>query len=1007
MNKINLKEGTVYAGFRVVAVKPVEEYRSIGIELKHLGSGAEVYHLFNDDKENLFSFCFKTPPADSRGAPHIVEHSVLAGSKRFPLKEPFVALLNSSMNTYLNAMTFPDKTVYPASSINEKDFYNLMLVYGDAVFNPLMRKETFMQEAYHLENNNGSINIVGVVFNEMKGAYSNPDSIAGEFAYRSLFPDNEYKYDSGGEPSAIPDLSYEEFVEFHKKYYHPSNCKIFLYGNISTERHLDFLEKNFLSEFTMQKNNITIKNQKRWSKPINLEKTYPVKETAGGAAKDGRGFKNKTTVLLNWLTVSATDPYKVLIMEVLEEILIGNAGSPLRKALVESRLGEDLSPVSGLESEIKELVFSVGLRGTDPDKAEEIEELIFKILNEISNIGIDKTIINAAMHSVEFNNREIRGGGFPYALRLMRKALRGWLHGREPDSTLIFNPYIEKLKKKVNEDNHFFEKIISELLLENTHRSRLVVRPDKRDLISEDINKKVRKIEKKLSESDLARLEEKNRILREYLTKPDAPEAIGKLPVLKLKDVPSKVQIIPCDTADLKDRVKYYFHNIYTNGIVYVDIAVDVSDLPEEIAIYLPVFGRAVCRSGIEGISYSDMAKMLALKTGGFYAIEEASSILGRRDNEDSSAIRESNRYIFFRVKTLKEDLKETLKLVGDLLTGADFKDIKRLKDIVIELRNDIKSALIPNGHYFAMLRAGSMQTKANRNEEILKGVTQLLFLTEMAQDINSSIEALSNNLCTLRDFIINKKRLSLNVTSDIKEFNYIKEEIVKFVSGIGEENGEKSIDAFGNPSVNIDGLLPKDRTEAVAISSKVGYVAKVLPAAYYETKLSVYESVLAHVLKTGYLWEKIRMEGGAYGAFAVHSGVEGTFAFGSYRDPNINSTLKGYLKSLEYYKKEQASSESIKRAIIGTVGRDEKPIDPGERGLVSLKRKLYGIDDKLRQYRREVIIGIKPADISAAASALLARYNEGTEVVMASRDLINSESGEYKKLKENIIEIS
>ncbi|HDZ23951.1 MAG TPA: peptidase M16, partial [Desulfobacteraceae bacterium] len=299
---------TIIHGFRLIKEQEIAELNILARLFTHEKTCAELLSLSNDDENKVFGITFKTPPSDSTGAAHILEHSVLCGSRKYPVKEPFVELLKGSLQTFLNAFTYPDKTCYPVASQNVKDFYNLIDVYLDAVFYPRLTPHIFEQEGWHyeLQNPNDPLSYKGVVFNEMKGAYSNPDSIAGEFAYRSLFPDNEYKYDSGGEPSAIPDLSYEEFVEFHKKYYHPSNCKIFLYGNISTERHLDFLEKNFLSEFAMQKNNITIKNQKRWSKPINLEKTYPVKETAGGAAKDGRGFKNKTTVLINWLTVSAT-----------------------------------------------------------------------------------------------------------------------------------------------------------------------------------------------------------------------------------------------------------------------------------------------------------------------------------------------------------------------------------------------------------------------------------------------------------------------------------------------------------------------------------------------------------------------------------------------------------------------------------------------------------------------------------------------------------------------------
>ncbi len=677
MEKINLNNGSIYAGFKVLYVKKIDEYRSIAVRLRHMATGADIFHLYNDDNENLFSFCFKTPPKDNTGVAHIVEHSVLSGSSRFPLKEPFAALLNSSMYTFLNAMTFPDKTVYPAGSINEQDFYNLMLVYGDAVFSPLLREETFMQEACHLEYDR-DIALAGVVFNEMKGAYSDPDSVAGEWAYRSLFPDTAYRHDSGGEPSAIPDLSYGEFLDFHKKYYHPSNCRIFLYGNIPTEKHLDFLEHNFLSGFSERSGSIVINNQPRWSKPIRVEKTFPVK------SKDS--LKGKSTVLINWLTVPVTDPCRVLIMEVLAEILIGNAGSPLRKALAESPFGEDMSPVSGLESELKELVFSVGIRGTNPENADDIEALVFGVLQDLSENGVDSRLIKAALHTVEFHNREIRGGGAPYALKLMRKTLRGWLHGENPEATLLFNPFMEKLKKKIDDSDSFFEKVIYDILIGNLHRSRLIVHPETKDAVSEEIDKKIKYIKNRLSEKDLEEITTKNKELKKYLKKPDSPENINKIPVLELKDIPDRVTEIPCETLKLNDNSILFFHDIYTNGVVYIDIAVDIGNLPDEALIYLPVFGRAVCRSGIRGIGYDEMAQRLALTTGGFFAAIDASSMVNSTGN--------SAKYIFFRMKTLSGDLEESLELIRELIRGADFSDYKRLKDLVIELRNDLKSEI-------------------------------------------------------------------------------------------------------------------------------------------------------------------------------------------------------------------------------------------------------------------------------------------------------------------------
>jgi Zn-dependent M16 (insulinase) family peptidase len=457
------------SGFEITPVRDIQEYRSVGIRARHVATGLDLYHLFSDDEENLFSFIFKTPSKDNSGVAHILEHSVLSGSRSYPIKDPFLALMKGSMNTFLNAMTYPDKTVYPASSILEQDYFNLMSVYGDSVFFPLLRREIFMQEGIRFEKGEDGLPVPqGVVFNEMQGAYSNHDSIVAEWSYRTLFPDTPYRFDSGGEPESILGLSYEDFLAYHATYYHPSNCRIFLYGNIPTEKQLSFIEEKFLSSFSKLSIDSEIPVQPRWTSPRFSEFTAPL----GGDEDD-----DTTTITLNWLTRSLDDPVGVLSMEVLSEILLGNSGSPLEKAIVDSGLGDDVSPVSGLESEVREMVFSVGLRGTDPSQREKFEKLVFSTLSGLASKGIPREIIEGAVRRVEFRNREIRGG-YPFGLRLMGKALRGWLHGNDPENTLEFSKHMHTLKETLRERPRYFEELIKTVFIENNHRVSVVVRPD-------------------------------------------------------------------------------------------------------------------------------------------------------------------------------------------------------------------------------------------------------------------------------------------------------------------------------------------------------------------------------------------------------------------------------------------------------------------------------------------------------------------------------------------------
>ncbi|MBT3271817.1 MAG: peptidase M16, partial [Spirochaetales bacterium] len=462
------KIGDLVGGFRLSRINDIKEYASKGLLLEHEASGCNAYHLSNDDKENLFAFVFRTPPSDNTGAAHILEHSVLSGSRGFGVKDPFIALMKGSVNTFLNAMTYPDKTVFPAASTVPKDYFNLLRVYGDSVFFPLLKKEIFHQEGRRFVlNDSGELEVDGVVFNEMKGNYSNHESIVGEWSYRSLFPESPYRFDSGGEPQAIVDLTYQDFLNLHALWYHPSNCQIFLYGNIPTEKSLGFIEENFLSEFTRKEIDTSIPFQPPFSSPMELVLSSPL---AKDDSPDG-----KATVTLNWIVGNIDDAYRVLCLEVLSEILLGNSGSPMQKAIVESGLGEDLSPVSGLDTDTRELVFSFGIRGSDPERIKPFEELVMGELRKLAEEGLPSDAISGALRRVEFRNREIRGG-VPFGLRLMGKTLRGWLHGKEPETSLEFSPWMEKLKKDAAVDG-FFERFITSIFLENSQRSIVTVLP--------------------------------------------------------------------------------------------------------------------------------------------------------------------------------------------------------------------------------------------------------------------------------------------------------------------------------------------------------------------------------------------------------------------------------------------------------------------------------------------------------------------------------------------------
>jgi Zn-dependent M16 (insulinase) family peptidase len=958
------------AGFELRSERELPEFKARGIYCRHIATGLEVFHLANDDPENLFAFAFRTPPPDSSGVAHILEHSVLCGSRRFPLKEPFLALLKSSLQTFLNAFTFADKTVYPASSMLEKDFFNLLLVYGDAVFFPLLREEVFRQEGHRLERSRDGLRRVGVVYNEMKGSFSSAETIVADLSTRSLFPDVPYGFESGGDPRSIPSLTYESFVDFHRKYYHPGNCRVFLYGNVPTARTLQFLQGEFLASFGPPPPlDSGLPRQPRWSAPRSREATYPAQAGPEGGAR--------SSVTLNWLTVPVTDPLAVLAMEVASEVLVGNVGSPLQKALLESKLGEDLSPATGLDTELAELTFSVGLRGTSSEKAARIQELVLATLSELAGRGIPEEQLRGAVHRVEFRNREILRGGRPFSLALMRRSLRGWLHDRGPELTLEFRPSMDALKEHLAQ-GRYLEELIARQLVENPHRSTVLVRPDPTQAAREQEEERLemKALEERLTVPERERLEADNRRLREFQEEPDSPEQVARLPMLRRGDLPREVQRIPESPLPEYLHRPGYFHGLHTNGVVYLDLALDASGLPEEASTLLPVFSKTVCGSGLPGMPYHQVATRLALLTGGFGATLGADSPYAGNGAGPVQCL-------IFRVKMLEENLAPALELAGRLLLEADFRDLDRLQTLVLELRNEMKASLVPGGSHYASLRAESRLSQALALEERWKGVTQLLAMEELGRSLPQKLPELAARLEELRGMLLTRRRLTLNLTCGEDQSGRVHPALERLLAMLPSGATPSRPARLGPEHPQAPASAG---SEALVATTNVNFAAVAVRGSAFGTRESIQESLLAHFLSTGYLWEQVRMKGGAYGAGAVASGLERVFSFSSYRDPNITRTLEAFRGALQAARQEALSERAFEQVLIGAVGQEERPLAPGEKGFVALKRRLLGISDELRQRRRDLLLAASPGDLTEAAERLLAAWEASQTVVLAGR---------------------
>ncbi len=987
-----LVSGTRLHGFEIFSVRTLPEFQGEGIWARHLGTGCQVYHLRTEEPDNLFAFAFKTPPENSTGVAHILEHTVLCGSERFPVKDPFLLLLKGSMNTYMNALTFPDKTVYPASSQVEQDFYNLLLVYGDAVFFPLLRKETFLQEGHRRElTPEGKLEPTGIVFNEMKGNYSSHDSIAAEWAYRSLFENSPYAYDSGGEPEEILNLTYGDFVHFHRTYYHPSNCFVFFFGNLPTERHLEFLDTHFLSRFQGAtphggKKLPALSPAPRWQAPRRLVKTYP----SGEAESLDRG----SSVTVNWLLGQATDPFHVLSFEVLTEALLGHAGAPLEKALIDSGLGEDLSPATGLETETLEVAFSVGLRGTSPRKEREIEELIFSVLKDLAERGIQQEIIEGAIRRVEFRNQEVKAGATS-GMRLMRRALRGWIHGENPERTLQFRPWMERLKEEYRRDTRFFEGLIQQYLLQNPHRTTLLVVPEKGldRKMEEALRSRVEQEASSFSPKEWDALREDLERFRRFQSTPDPEEALQRIPSLRLEDIPKEVDTIPTVPLRVKGVREGWAHDLYTNGIVYLDLAIDLEGTEAGPFLFLPLFANALSEIGAGGKPYHRIALDLQLKTGGFGASLEAGTRVG-----GGQRIRQ---FLFFRLKTLESLFAEGLELVRTILQEPDFQDVRRLADVFLEYRNDLKSSIIPNGSSYAASRAERGISEAEAREELWKGISQYLFVHSIRG--KRAIERMAERFWSARESLLSRDRLYVNLTCSERCWPGILGPLEQFVDSFPAKSPSSFITHSPKERYRKE-EIPK--IEGLVVPSTVGFVARAIPGSLLGSREYAHEAVLAHFLSTSYLWERIRMEGGAYGASCTSHGREEVFSFSSYRDPHTVSTLKVFRESLESVARREPDERAVRDAIIGTVSKDMRPLAPSGKSIVSFKRSLYGIEDSLRARHREYLLETRPKNLKNAAERLLARFDNGYATILAGKGAVEEAARAIPELQLHIQEI-
>jgi len=954
---------TIIHGFEPAREQDIPELKAKAFLYRHIKTGAELLSIKTDDENKVFGITFRTPPSDSTGLPHILEHSVLCGSRKYPVKEPFVELLKGSLHTFLNAMTYPDKTCYPVASQNLRDFYNLVDVYLDAVFHPRLTPFVLQQEGWHyeLEKEGDPLTIKGVVFNEMKGAYSSPDTLINEYSLRSLFPDNAYGLDSGGDPGQIPNLTFEQFMGFHSKYYHPSNARIFFYGDDDTEQSLAIVDE-YLKDFDRVEVDSGIALQKRFNSPKRIIRSF-----AAGGDNDKAP---KGMITLNWLLPETCQKELNLAMNILVYILLGMPGSPLRKALIESNLGEDLVG-AGLETELRQMFFSIGLKGVDLDKADNIRDLIIDTLKGLAQKGIDPETIKAALNTVEFRLRENNTGAYPRGLSLMLRAMTTWLHDEDPLSLISFEAPLKAIKSRLADNKRFFEDMINELILNNPHMTCLILKPEA-DLLEKEKDAEEKRLEKArdaMSGADIQTVIDNTKGLKSAQELPDSPEALATIPMLRLKDLEKRSRIIPLESMDEKGTPILY-HDLFTNGIAYMDVGFNLHALPQRYLPYILLFGRSLFEIGTHKEDYVAITQRISSKTGGIYATTHIS---------DVKASRESSSWLFLRGKAMLDHTSDMIGIIKDVILTVKLDNRERFRQMALEAKAREEQKLVPSGHRLVNMRLRAHYSEADRVSEETSGLRYLFFLRRLISEIDQNWPSVLKDLTEIHRLLINRNSMLVNATLDSKGWSSFQPQVREFLDSLPSSDARQEAWSMGD--------LPG--FEGLTIPSQVNYVGKGINLYRTGYNFNGSSHVICRFLRNSWLWDHVRVQGGAYGAFCIFDRLSGTLTMVSYRDPNIMKTVDIFDQSAKFLRDVDLSNDELTKGIIGAIGEIDTYRLPDAKGYASMSQQLARETDEDRQRMREEVIGTTKEDFNAFADVLDKFKTEGIVKILGSNKAI------------------
>jgi hypothetical protein len=963
---MNLKINETYHGFKLVDEKHIEESNSTGRLFSHEKTGARLYYLSNEDDNKVFSITFKTPPADSTGLPHILEHSVLCGSRKYPVKEPFVELIKGSLNTFLNAMTFPDKTMYPVASKNDKDFENLMDVYLDAVFYPRIydHKEIFLQEGwhYHIEDKDDEITYNGVVYNEMKGAFSNPEDVLGRKVQETLFPDTPYGKESGGDPDEIPNLKYEDFIEFHKKYYHPSNSYIYLYGDGDVLAHLKYLDESYLSDFDHMEIDSKISVQEPFEGQKEFTFNYPV-----GESED---LKEKTFLSLNYVTDRCTDGELHLALDILTHILTDAQSSPLNKALLDAQIGQDVGGY--YDGSILQPVFSVVVKNSDEDKKDKFKAVVKETLEKLVRDGLEEEVVEGAINITEFKLREADHGSYPKGLIFGIEIMESWLHDQDPSIHLKYQGYIDKMKREAK--NGYFERLIQEYFLDNLHSSLVVLKPEKALAIKrdEEVKNHLEGVKKSLDEKTLDKLVEETNWLIDIQNAPDKKEDVNKIPVLPVSAIKKEHEKVPLEVRKHK-KAEILYHQLETNGINYVDMYFDVSHVSKEDIPYLSLLTRYLGEAGTKSYDYVKLNNAIEIHTGG---IDFDLDIYGNVDDPDDFSPKFS-----IKSRALETKTKETFDLIEEMALFTRFDEKQRLKEIVQSIKSKMEMDFMTVGHKVVSGRVMSYLSDTGQYVEYMAGLEFYKFISQLFKDFEQKWEDAMERLKQLARLILDVNGMTVSITGGDEGYSRFADCLRSFYEKLSDVPKEKADLTFNKGPLN----------EGIATPGKVMYVGKAYNIKKLGFDYSGAMQVVKLIMSTDYLWNKVRVQGGAYGAF-FSIGRNGSLFMGSYRDPNLSATLNVFDKAHEYLRSFEGSEGDMNKYIIGTMSGIDTPMTPGMKGSYSTGNYFRKVTDEMIQKEREEILSCNIKDVKAAADMIKAAMDKNYLCVLGDEGKIKSE---------------